>query len=239
MKNVVCNVVKMSLGTVVMLVGMGANPAQAAFLGGDGCRGDQLNLGLIVRRGCSLEVGDKEFYDFRAGLTQDGDADPNQLNDILISAVEGASPGFDILSGFFAGPNSNVDLDLTYRVRVLDPTQWLSGVTLAFNGFAVGTGLAQITETVFDQNLNAIGQAFVDTANPLGSLSDRASFDPIRQVLINKDIKVRGGTDGSASISFIRNQHDQIPTPALLPGLVGLGVTAWRKRRQEAVAIAA
>jgi hypothetical protein len=236
MKNVVCNVVKIGLGTMVMLASMGVKPAQAAFLGGDGCSGDQLNLGLIVRRGCTLEVGDKEFYDFRAGLTQDGDADPNQLNDILIGAVDGVSPGFDILSGFFAGPNSNVDLDLTYRVRVLDPTQWLSGVTLAFNGFAKNGGLAQITETVFDGSLNAIGQAFVDTANPLGSLSDTASFDPIKQVLINKDIKVRGGEDGSASISFIRNQHNQVPTPALLPGLVGLGVTAWRKRRQGAIA---
>jgi hypothetical protein len=236
MKNVVCNVVKMGLGTVVMLVGMGANPAQAAFLGGDGCSGDQLNLGLIVRRSCSLEVGDKRFYDFRAGLTQDGDADPDRLNDILISGVGGASPGFDILSGFFAGPNSNVDLDLTYRVEVLDPKQWLNGVTLAFNGFAKNGGLAQITETVFDGSLNAIGQAFVDTANPLGSLSDTATFNPIKLALINKDIKVRGGEEGSASISFIRNQHNQVPTPALLPGLVGLGVTAWRKRRQGAIA---
>jgi hypothetical protein len=250
MKNVVCNVVKMGLGTVVMLMGMGVTPAQAAsFSGGAGCSGTQLSLGVILDSKCSLDVGDKRFSNFTASLTQNGDADPDAYNQISLTAVDGVSPGFDISSGFFAGLNSFVDLDLRYNVLVTDAAQWLSGVTLAFNGKAQGTGRAQITETVFDiTGTTQLGprSAFVDKLK----LTDSISFDPVKQAFISKNILLRGGTgelsdedfDGQsfASVSFVRNQHNQVPTPALLPGLIGLGVTAWRKRRQAAaIAIAA
>jgi hypothetical protein len=229
----------LSTVTMVMMGTIGAAPVKAAgFFGGEGCSGNQKTLGSIINNRCSLDVGDKRFSDFRGALNQNGDSDPDKLNQVLISSVDGSRPGFDISSGFFANTDSFVDLDLTYKVSVLDPAQWLNGVTLAFNGVATGTGLARVTETIFSlSNGLAIGQAVVDTSDPLRSLTDSANFNPVREALINKDILVRGGLDGDASVSFIRNQHNQtnVPTPALLPGLVGMGLTAMRKRRNAGI----
>jgi hypothetical protein len=60
--------------------------------------------------------------------------------------------------------------------------------------------------------------------------------------LNNRDVNFRvpqgqlGSLASIGEIAFGRNgiPSDKIPTPALLPGLIGLGATAWRKRRQLA-----
>jgi hypothetical protein len=47
------------------------------------------------------------------------------------------------------------------------------------------------------------------------------------------------GNDEGTSLSEVKFNSAAIPTPALLPGLVGLGMTALRKRREKGADVAA
>jgi hypothetical protein len=78
---------------------------------------------------------------------------------------------------------------------------------------------------------------FTPTAAQFIRLVVRSTYDyetPNRDILNNPDIATNPGFR-SASIGEVAfGETDKVPTPALLPGLIGLGATAWRKRRQLA-----
>jgi hypothetical protein len=94
-----------------------------------------------------------------------------------------------------------------------------AGTILVQNDDSLGT----LQSTVNLANL-AQGQYFLG----MSSFSNFAQNGPIFPGI--------GGSSGAYSVTFNAPVAAAVPTPALLPGLVGLGLGAMRKRKQKAAA---
>jgi hypothetical protein len=209
------------------------------FTGQDCVSGCSL-ASLLKETGNSLQIGDKLFSDFAFKVASDNSTvtrpkSASEIN-VVTDSVSG-NFGFNFQGGFFATANSSVDVLLDYKVSVLNPNNLISGISLTFNGNTTNTkvGFAEVVESVFAGGTlvaqNSVGnpgllQTFV--ALPGGYTS----------LLVRKNVLLFGGTEDNAraTISFIDQgiQQTAIPTPALLPGLVGFGVAALRKRKAKA-----
>jgi hypothetical protein len=208
-------------------------PAQAAFMGVGACTGNSLTLNIIVSNNCSLEIGGQRLSNFTANLNP-------ATSDISLAGYSSAfGSGIDLSGGFFAGVNEFIDLKLNYMVEAMDPGVLINSVYLGFNGKASGTGYAEIVETVTNNFTgSAIAQISVNTSNSVNTLVASTPFTPLKKVLISKDLYLRGGADGRASLSEMKNLTTTVPTPALLPGLVGMGIAAFRRQRKQTAELA-
>jgi hypothetical protein len=203
-------------------------------------------LGCLANEGVSLKVGDKQFSDFFAALTRtdrSGAATtPDRLNDIRVFGLGEDGLGYGLR---FVGPISAdnprgqdisaIDLFVEFTATVLDPLKLISSIDLSFNGAHRRDGSsASIMEQALDPETNDIlGVALVRSNR---RLEDSIVLDnALKSVKVNKDVLVRASVRGSAEISYFDQRFEQvaIPTPALLPGLIGMGVAALRKRDQE------
>lgn len=153
------------------------------------------------------------------------------------NGIDGA--GFRLL-GQWADVPGNADafgFVFNYNVTVLPAYQALgykiTGVNLAFNGFASGPGsVASVDETIFQ------GASFVDNARvvavdgPNDDLDDTRAVPETTTLNAIKDFKLFAPTPGGvATASFIEQTFRQVPTPgASLLLAAGLGVFARRRR---------
>jgi hypothetical protein len=217
-------------------------PAQAAFMGVGACTGNSLTLNIIVSNNCSLEIGGQRLSNFTASLNPAtvGGATPDALSDISLAGYSSAfGSGIDLSGGFSASGNQFIDLKLNYMVEAVDPGALINSVYLGFNGKASGTGYAEIVETVTNYfNGDVLAQISVNTSNPVNSLFASTPFTPLKKVLISKDLFLKGGGDGRATLSDMKNLTTTVPTPALLPGLVGMGIAAFRRQRKQTAELA-
>lgn len=197
-----------------------------------------------------FRVSDKVFSNFSATLNRSpngaGQPFPNNLGAVTIKGVQNSvtnNVDLQLTSGFFAGQNQMVDLNLFFDVTA-DSGNLISGVDLFGNLTARNGGYANIVESVFDNSPGAtafdlIGRGEIDTSN--GSIPDPISIALDRNVssiTINKDILLVGGEAQSdiSTLSFVGQSFEQttaVPTPALLPGLIGFGMSLLRKKRQQ------
>lgn len=200
-----------SIGLSAMLTGtataivFAAAPAQAASI-----QGETLNFGGTAR----LENAD-------APNTQ---LDFFTYDDSAMSGLAFILPG---LSTAFGTPGSTFsvgDLNLTktgastWNLAAGPVVNWLNGldnnVKFTLNSFALerfGTGV----NTAFEADIEGI---FTPS-----NLDGTGSFTSQGRLRFNS------GSSFSADITA----GEQVPTPALLPGLVGMGVAALRKRKSE------
>jgi hypothetical protein len=208
-------------------------------------------LRQLINTNGTLQVGELLFSNFSANLTNVGDnATPDRLRDVNVDTLNqpGFLPGLRIQGGLFAGNNSSLDLTVSFIVRSLNLSAPIDSVRLSFNGVATDerTGqqtrdgdvaFAKVTETIERlSNSQTIGNLSVTTLDPVDSLSDVVRFrrNPAEALFITKNIFLRGGEDGIATISIVDQRYSQIPTPMLLPGMIGFGLAALRKRKAEA-----
>ena len=229
---------------------LSSSPAQAALIG-DGCT--SYLLSSIKANNCKLQVGDKLFSDFTPSLTSeidgstDGGTTPFSLAGLELVEVNDPLEGigFEIRGALSASYRSYVDLGLSYIVEVLDPKMRLTGISTALTGSTGGKGEINISERLDPLSpLSVVDPLIIDAGIGISGKDIQAStsFAGLVKARITKDILVRAvSTENDfAEVSVIRNLHQQtavsMPTPALLPGLLGFGATILRKRKKVTAA---
>lgn len=227
--------------TAATLVGLASAPAQAATF----------NLQELIDTSGSFVVGDKSFSNFSCLIARGGAGitTPFSCSQINVSTlVKNNNPGLQFQSGFFSSAGTFIDVLLGYTATVLDPTQVIKSVELAFNGAATGDGFASVDETIREAG-NAVpilAQASVDTTNIPASLSSVMTLTkPVKSIDVTKDIFLTGGTRGTARISFIDQlivQRQEVPEANTVGGLLAVGSFGigmmLKKRRSPSEALA-
>jgi hypothetical protein len=134
----------------------------------------------------------------------------NRLNTFQLILVDRS----DISSGDF-------DIEFNY-----DQIQWetggASGGSGGLGGSSARAGYSNGAGTSFELAGSGVNGAFLDNG-PNSLIANRLNSNIDGRYLFS----VRGG-------SVISPNPDAIPTPALLPALMGISAAAWRKRKQKA-----
>jgi len=215
--------------------------ALLAFSAG-AAQADPIPLTTLIAEQGTIVQGDKLFSDFSLIFNPQGpNTAPPDASGILVQGMTfGENYGLEFSGGMFAGVDSTLDLLIGYKVTVLDENQMISDINLIFNGAVTGTGFTSVTETVLKANqIDVIGQASV--TNPPQVLSQTIDLsEMVSMAFVKKDIFLNGGSDGTATISFIDQAISQttpgqeIPEPAslLLLGSGLLGFTGLRRAKR-------
>lgn len=216
-------------------------PANAALMAGTDCSfsfGCSLN---DVIAGGGLQVGNILFSDFTAQFTPVSQyPNPGDLISLL-PTIDSTNPnkvGMGISAALFADSTATPIKNLTFKYKASGLNGFLlSGISGTLDGaVTAGTGRVSLAETARDMNNNTIGQMLLgNPATTLTPISGSDTFDsPVQMAFITKDITSDAGVNGIAHFSSLINTSTAVPTPALLPGLLGFGATVLRKRKKAA-----
>jgi hypothetical protein len=168
---------------------------------------------------------------------------PTTIRDVLInlSTTSAAPNNANALSNTFAdniGPDEttvfNGDLSISSSNTVVGPNRLK----------AFDISIAFMTPFLYDPTL---GNLLLDIRNPSGgvtsSLDALANFESLGLIsgvlsssTTNKtavDAATGSRVTGGLITQFVYESAEPIPTPALLPGLIGMGVAAFRRKRGE------
>lgn len=141
-----------------------------------------------------------------------------------------APRGLGYFGLFWGSPGNNDSIRFTLRDAVGNLSTVSYTAALIFTGTGVtglgGTGLGGLIQSDFNGNLIKPGR-YVN----FFSTNDGPNANKVIQSVLLED----SGT-GSFTRSFQVDNiaYEAIPTPALLPGLLGLGASLWNKRRKQA-----
>ncbi len=226
--NTQISLVLLTIGTAV---GVAATPASAA----------QFNLGELISNNESFIVGDKMFSNF--SCVKAGTGTPDTCDEINVLTLDDLNYGIQFQTGFNATAGNFVDFLLGYDVMALDPNMWINDIELLFNGTVTFDGLTNVTETVtnLDPGVGPIndflGQIVV-TNPPEDLMTEADLLYKTRKIHVSKDVFLSGGTNGTATISFIDQRFSQVresvPEPASILGLLAFGSLGIALKRKKA-----
>ncbi len=189
--------------------------------------------GIIVQ-------GDKLFTNFDVVVTGFGSytADPTLIDVKGITVGTDYGLRFDTPTGapiLSAGPNSYVDLLVSFDVVVLNPLFEIDTIGLSFSGYAPPEGFAQVVETARD-GLTVVAQTSVQV--PGGPTSVSLPLPDLYPLLhITKDMAALGGLTEGSYIVWVEQLFPEGPEQATL-SFLALGFLVLLKPRKLARAMA-
>jgi hypothetical protein len=196
------------------------------------------NLGSMIANSDYFTVnGDKQYSDFRATFTGTFTV-PLTANEIQV----GSSSVDSGISFFFpgiatSGVLSNIVLEYTLtalNAEVID-SLGLSMVSGVANG-----GSVTINEGIFAGNTQVGSLSTFDTETTKKKSDFTLLSQAAKQVKVQKAIQINGGNGpfSIASLSIVNQaaKATPVPTPAMLPGLIGLGLTTLRRKQKATTA---
>lgn len=230
-------------------IAAGALPSKAAglFSCGNSC---SYNLSDLITNNNRVQIKDKVFSNFSFSTASQGFVTPGSSNEITVLGSGQKDYDIRFQSFFSAFGSATNDVLLGFDVETMPGSNSLiRSVALDFNGNAAGTAVSEVIETIDDSSGRRLGTTVVRAAKLNGQsngldvpASEVILSQAVQKVNITKDIGLAGFNDQSiASASFIDQKFGttmapgaarQVPTPALLPGLVGMGAAALRKRKK-------
>jgi hypothetical protein len=186
--------------------------------------------------GYVCDFGGLEFSDFHTSLPgvsptsvgvspgfQPGTTPPN------------TNPGFLFTGPFGVNSNETQDINVAFTVTAL--TGLITDVHIQLdNSFVRGTGDINYTEVVCLTSTTNCA-LFVTNPSSGGLISDLILTTPQKSINISKDLILKGGANGTATMSAFSNyySHSEVPEPRAVSALLGLGffgIMAFMKRRQ-------
>ena len=182
-----------------------------------------------------LTVGTLSFSNFDCTIISAGAAGPTACSSILAQAL---NPNAISINGPFAalGPAGSEEVVLTFQVTSPTP---IGTVGLGFNGVAVGTAIASVTESLGTSliALNDLGQLSVSTNSALSASTTLSTA--ATTFFVTKDILLDAFTAGSSATASAIVQSfgpggnpPPVPEPASwsLLAVALLGIAAHKAR---------
>jgi hypothetical protein len=195
------------------------------------------NLGTVIANGDYFNVGgDKQYSDFRASFTGTFTV-PLTANDIQV----GSSSVDSGISFFFPGIATSGILSnivLEYTLTALN-TEVIDSLGLSMVSGVANGGAVLINEGIFAGNTQ-VGSLFTfDTAIGQKKSDFTLLSQAAKQVKVQKAIQINGGNGAFsiASLSIVNQAANAtpVPTPAILPGLIGMGLATLRRKQKTSV----
>ncbi|MDX9786368.1 MAG: PEP-CTERM sorting domain-containing protein [Desulfobacterales bacterium] len=231
----------MVLLTLFLVIGL-SGTGNAALMG------DLLN-------GTSITVGDKLFDNWAIEVLIDdaGTFDPTGIEVIGINDNP-LNPGLSFLSNgaFYVEDGDWLDIEISFKVTVLNPSLFINGVTLDFSGIMTILGdatwgsLAIGEDIATDASLLSPFGGDVTSFDPwvewdpglgIQDYPDSANFNPLSEIWVRKDIFLISYEGGTVDLIDFTQHFSQTPVPEpstmllLGFGLVALGGYVRRKRQ--------
>jgi len=205
----------LGVASVVGMTMLSASPSQAAVLNGNFSSGFN---GWSTLGNTNASTG--------AAVLTTGASDTSSIESFLglasgtLSGI-GTSPTFGsaIKQSFFATAGTVVSFDWLFQANDYLPFNDFSFVSLVPNGANLLSNVA----TVGDFGSSGL-QSFSNTIGVTGNYT--LGFGVLNAI--------DNGFNSSLTIDNVSGNVTPVPTPALLPGLIGLGVGVLRKRKAEA-----
>ena len=233
--------------TIALAVVAGVSaPASAVIVLNNG---DSASLATLLAAGSDRKfmVGDKLFTLESYTSSQFNPAQFSVVGFIAGGPQPLPNIGFDIIGPFGDGSPGDLivhEMNVQYTVEISpaallqNPLLRIKDTVLTFNGSASGDGsYTRVDESVFD----FIGNVLLGTPAvyaiagppPSALLQDSLIFLPgYTKLEINKDMKFFAAhVNDGATMSFVRQEFSQIPSPGVMATL-GLGVLVIGRRRR-------
>lgn len=186
--------------------------------------------------GGSIISGDKKFDNWKISVNQD-DSGTFDFSLVEVSAIDedqnnGMNPGlnFETNGAFQVSDGNWLDVEISFRVSVLNPALFITGVSLGLTEYEIdGSGAIGIGEDVGsterDDDISSL-TPFVDST--LGIFSDSVSILPQSSIWVMKDILlISDDVNDLVRLDAFTQHFSQTPVPepsTLL--LLGMGLAA-------------
>lgn len=227
----------------VILFALGASTLHASVLT-SGCANINQSCTLEeLGNGGSIIIHDKLFNDW---FFDDFSTNPLDTGAIDVTALDDdpLNPGlqYDSNGEFSTTGLDVVDLLIGFTVSTLSGEERIKDNSLEINSFSFGAGnvggVIDVFESVFDSNIDFLGDKFVTADNlppPVFDLLDEIEFAPQSLIFVDTLVFIAGDDAGDlVSLDRFTQRFSQVPAPATLAlfglGLAGLG---WSRRKNS------